>query len=68
VTGSLTSYPRHSTTGRKSQCSFALSKISYFLDLVKPGTLGFPKRILKDTEREPFTRLSRENRDQYNSQ
>jgi len=33
------------------------------LDLEKPGTFGFPNRILKDTGREPLERHSRENRD-----
>jgi hypothetical protein len=32
--------------------SHALPEMSYFYDLEKPGTFGFPKRILRDIETE----------------
>jgi len=42
-----------STVG-KSKCSCALTKVSYFYGLEKPGMVGIPSRILGDTGTEIF--------------
>ena len=34
----------------KSKCSDALSEMSYFYGLKKPGTFGIPNRILRDAD------------------
>jgi len=38
----------------KVNVQYASSTTSYFYDLVKPGTLGVPKRISRDNGIQPF--------------
>ena len=41
----------------KSKCSYALTKVSYFYDLEKPGMMGIPSRILGDTGTKIFKHI-----------
>lgn len=38
----------------KSECSYALSEMSYFSDVERPGQFAAPDRILRDTDIELY--------------